>query len=1177
MHRWAWRLAFGFGIAGGIVVALNELFPVTVHLSFLQEWVGRTWEEKIRRVSSLLYEYRENPSAWQAHTDVLFLRYSLGGYLIEWNTARWPLPQAVPGLSSLTPELVGDERSLYYALKLFADTSVQVAFIPILIQPSHAGVYKHQAWVGRLQELCINRNGEGLPLLLRDLEGRSLLRLYVGCPEALRFPLRWVYVFLFGVSLVSFLVGGWMRLRQRFSPVRARLIFLFLLVGVWQVLHWTGLPGRLLPSDISFFSAERCAISPFHTSIWDVAWTLGILVWAASSLGQRSLSSGWKALLVYIVGFWGVWLFFGGGLFLFIRHSQVEIDPVRQPNWMELLGWASILWIIWRLQEYLGSAVCPRPWMVFLVGAGVGIPPMVYIGLPWWSILSLVILYFTSAIRWKIPLFLVHAVQSILLAVSLNGWITWGYERKANLILETHAPQVAQLRDPALEYRVAQILPRLSVDTALWYRLEVTDYLIDAGFIAKMIQKYFLSLSEKYEVVVSCWSPDGRRLDNLFETRPLPRRQVLPPRGSATLAPHLYFLTQDWPRYIYVASLPVQLPSLPPIEVQIEFYPRTYPLRSRLYPMEEEEVPPVSYALYQEGRLLRKWGAEPFPSYISNRPLAGTSRRHTERYYEYTFTTANALTAYLRYPARDKASHLATIPLLLFLLSMVLLIQNYSQINHFVKTLYRREGPLATQLQALFWALVALPLFGLVAVTFFLFLRLSQERLRQELSQRLTAVSGYLSGDPILPEKLSYWIRSYMASEESFVRDLMHRVARLSGSEVFLYTTEGHLYSSTLSRAHWGIYASPLLEPGLLRQLRRMPAEALIEVEEGGERLLGYIPLHAKGGGLIGILHIPMPVPKKSFYDQLRNFIGYAVNVYLFLILSSILLGMILIRRFSNGLQRVVQQLRLAPEEPDPPTLRWEGQGDEIATLVSAYNDMAERLRANQKQLEATLRRVSQQEMAFQAAHEIKTALTPLKIHLQHLQRMPTVEPEKLRDISTRLLQRIEALVRIANTFMSFARLGSSEALPLSPLHLSHFLEEYLHPYRQNPHLPVELRLPAEPIWIQANSDALQQVLNNLLQNALQALEGHAAPRIVVSLALRGEEAILSIQDNGPGIPSEVRERIFEFYFTTRRTGTGLGLAITKGLVERMGGRISFVSEVGMGTTFYVVFPAYTG
>ncbi|MCS7189401.1 MAG: HAMP domain-containing histidine kinase, partial [Bacteroidia bacterium] len=255
----------------------------------------------------------------------------------------------------------------------------------------------------------------------------------------------------------------------------------------------------------------------------------------------------------------------------------------------------------------------------------------------------------------------------------------------------------------------------------------------------------------------------------------------------------------------------------------------------------------------------------------------------------------------------------------------------------------------------------------------------------------------------------------------------------------------------------------------------------------------------------------------------------------------------------------------------------WQGKGDEIDMLVSAYNDMAERLRENQKQLEATLRRVSQQEMAFQAAHEIKTALTPLKIHLQHLQRLPSVDPEKLREISTRLLQRIDALVRIANSFMSFARLGSSEELSLTPIHLSHFLEEHLQPYKQNPHIPIELHLPNEAVWIQANADALQQVLNNLLQNAMQALEGQEAPRISISLIKEGQEAIIAVQDNGPGIPLEARERIFEFYFTTRRSGTGLGLAITKGLVERMGGKITFVSEIGVGTTFYVAFRAHTG
>lgn len=1175
MWRGVGRLALWSGGIGVVLAVLTELIPLSVHFEVFQAWQRRAWTQRLRELSTLLYEYRETSGAWLAHPEVLVLRYNSAGQLREWNTTHWPIPSDPPSLGSPAPELLSGEQSLYYALKLFSDTSVQVVLIPIWIHPPQSGLYRR--WVlpvggdwKWIQSLCVSRRGEGKPLVFPDLSGQPLLRLYVECPEALRYPWRIGYVSLLGIAGVAGLLLLWGFLRRRRTELQARLLFLAVLFGVWQLLHWLELPGSLVPSSI--FSAEQCAITPLHTSVWDIAWTLSILLWATTLLPLlRAKPSG----IVYLLGYWGAWGAFGGGLYLLVQHSQLELDPVQEWGLMELLGWTIALALFWRVLQFLGKVFHPFPWAVLLIGGAFAVGVAFYIGLPWWAITAILLLYVSPLSEKLLPRFVLHTAQALFLVVGINGWITWGQERRIYTIMEAYAPQVLQLRDPALEYRMAQALQRLASDTVLWRTLSVEEYLIDAHFIAKIIQKHFLFLGEQQDILLSCWSEEGLRLDNLFETRPLVWKQIAP-HAERTMAPNLYFIKGGWPRYFYLARVPVELPDLPRLVVQIELYPRKEPLRSRLYPPENNPQARLSYALYEGGRLIRRWGAAPFPAYLPGRVSSGPTWQRNTDFYEYFLPTPRGLQAYLKYPVRDRAAHLATLPLLLALLAAVILGENFSGLWQLFRSLYAREGPIALQLRALFWALVALPLFGLVGVTFVLFLRLSQDTFRRELYQRLTTVSGYLSGDPVLLEKLAYGLRSYIPAEESFVRDLMRRVAYLSNAEAFLYNHEGHLYSSTLPRAYWGRYAALLLEPSLLQSFRRPTSEAIIQVDSKGNRLLGYVPLRTAQGRTIGILHIPMPLPVQSFYEPLRYFIGYAVNVYLVLIWGSTLVGLLLIQRFSEGLERIVEQLRAVPEVPNPPTLQWRGKGDEIATLVAAYNDMAERLRANQKQLEATLRRVSQQEMAFQAAHEIKTALTPLKIHLQHLQRIPTVEPDKLRDIATRLLQRIEALVRIANAFMSFARLGSPEELPLSPLSLSHFLEEHLHPYLQNSPVPVELRLPEVPVWVLGHADALQQVLNNLLQNALQALEGHPSPRIVVTLSQEAQGVVLAVQDNGPGIPPEVRERIFEFYFTTRRSGTGLGLAITKGLVERMGARISFTSEVGLGTTFYVVFPPHT-
>jgi signal transduction histidine kinase len=101
----------------------------------------------------------------------------------------------------------------------------------------------------------------------------------------------------------------------------------------------------------------------------------------------------------------------------------------------------------------------------------------------------------------------------------------------------------------------------------------------------------------------------------------------------------------------------------------------------------------------------------------------------------------------------------------------------------------------------------------------------------------------------------------------------------------------------------------------------------------------------------------------------------------------------------------------------------------------------------------------------------------------------------------------------------------------------------------------------------------LSETFINLLQNARDALNGTGT--IFVNATARRDNAVeVSVADNGPGIPPDKMERIFEAYFTTKEKGTGLGLAIVKHNVELYGGTIKVESELGKGAKFTVVFPA---
>jgi two-component system nitrogen regulation sensor histidine kinase NtrY len=115
---------------------------------------------------------------------------------------------------------------------------------------------------------------------------------------------------------------------------------------------------------------------------------------------------------------------------------------------------------------------------------------------------------------------------------------------------------------------------------------------------------------------------------------------------------------------------------------------------------------------------------------------------------------------------------------------------------------------------------------------------------------------------------------------------------------------------------------------------------------------------------------------------------------------------------------------------------------------------------------------------------------------------------------------------------------------------------------------------PAGPFYITADRDQILRCFNNLLKNAIEATQ-HQKPGIIdIKYTVNDKNILLSITDNGDGIPEGMREKIFEPNFTTKSSGTGLGLAFVKNSIENADGKVWFETTPGIGTTFYLSLPA---
>ncbi|HKA57935.1 MAG TPA: ATP-binding protein [Gemmatimonadales bacterium] len=203
-------------------------------------------------------------------------------------------------------------------------------------------------------------------------------------------------------------------------------------------------------------------------------------------------------------------------------------------------------------------------------------------------------------------------------------------------------------------------------------------------------------------------------------------------------------------------------------------------------------------------------------------------------------------------------------------------------------------------------------------------------------------------------------------------------------------------------------------------------------------------------------------------------------------------------------------------------------------------------------------------EMARQVAHEIKNPLTPIRLGIQHLQRVrgkaqSPAFAATLDETAGRILAEIDRLDGIARAFSRFGAPQSGEQLPLEPVDLAATAREVVQLYELGSPTRFEV-IASNGIPALARKDEVKEVLVNLLENARDA----DAKRVTVQVAASGRQ--LTVADDGRGIPPELLARVFEPTFSTTSSGAGLGLAIARRLVESWGGLITLDSEPGKGT-----------
>jgi signal transduction histidine kinase len=428
---------------------------------------------------------------------------------------------------------------------------------------------------------------------------------------------------------------------------------------------------------------------------------------------------------------------------------------------------------------------------------------------------------------------------------------------------------------------------------------------------------------------------------------------------------------------------------------------------------------------------------------------------------------------------------------------------------------------------------------------------------RERLARKEKAIAAHLS------RELERNIDDLKSREDALnVFDSeLSAIADIHNMDVALYSMSGDLLISSSSELDEVV----TFPPQLPEDLNYQRDEAVLLKSDDAREVLMYAS-EIKGSNEIplAVMVVPysdgvnLPLKDQKFYRSLALLNGL-------LFLSATLFAYLLSKSITKGLEAVSDAMRSSAKGGDP-KVKWSSK-DEIGKLVSEYNRMIDVVEKNAKALAQAEKESAWKEIAQQVAHEIKNPLTPMRLMTQmHALKAEDQTKESIKEFSEGMLAQIDAMAQVAGDFSQLTNISSENRKNID---LRELLRECAAAYPN-----ATLLVPESGQYlVLANQNQLLRVLNNLLNNAFEAIPRRRKPLVSFGIHEDDENAILFVRDNGIGIDPDLRSQVFVPQFTTKSRGTGLGLAIVKTIIESFQGRIWVDSTGGDGTEFVFSIP----
>jgi len=443
----------------------------------------------------------------------------------------------------------------------------------------------------------------------------------------------------------------------------------------------------------------------------------------------------------------------------------------------------------------------------------------------------------------------------------------------------------------------------------------------------------------------------------------------------------------------------------------------------------------------------------------------------------------------------------------------------------------------------------------------------------ENITEKLNSIYLELDNKLAMEKTLSSdWRNSSNAS----LNELLVKLSNIFNTDINLYNLNGFLMATSreeiFSRNLTGIRINNTAWNNL-----KFLTKSLYSQEEtiGKLKYISvYVPFYNFENKVLAYLNLPYFRMQSLLAREISNLVVAIVNFTLLLVLFTMGVAVFISGRLTSPLSMLSDGLASVKLGRKSEHLEYKGN-DEIGELVQQYNRMVGELDESAVKLADSEREYAWREMAKQIAHEIKNPLTPMKLNIQQLLKswkdgIPDFG-EKIEIFSRNQIEYIDNLSSIASAFSAFAKMPGTNPMEVELLGQ---IKSTLELFKNADNISFVVRWPAEnKIFIFADREHLNGIFSNLIKNSIQAIPQQSKGIIEIETEVVRNKVLVSVKDNGEGIPGDLQKKMFTPNFTTKSSGTGLGLSIVKKYVEGAGGRIWFESEAGKGTIFHIEFP----